>query len=105
MDIDKKVLDHLYQMESHSDKPHDIDFFFYFPTEETAQLAAGVLKKEGFDVEVHPPLEGYNNWSCNAYKTMLLEHAELADLRKWFNTIAEELGGSYDGWGTMVQEL
>ena len=99
-DPDKKILELWGQYESHPSKPRPISFWFYFPNEKNTKLAKAVLEKDGFDVEFHPPDSGDDQWLCLAYKTMIPEYAELSDLRKWLENIAEELGGNYDGWET-----
>lgn len=100
-DPDLRVLFHLEALGSKLDRLHGIDFFFYFPGEEEARVAATVLRKEGFDVELHP-LPDKKQWSCCAAKEMIPDYEELHTLRRWFEAIAEELGGLYDGWGTGV---
>lgn len=101
IDIDKHVLTVLLREGSDMTKLHPIFFFLYFPIEENAKLAANVLKRDGFDVEVTLPSTS-NRWLCLAGKEMLPLHGELVELRQWFNSIASELDGEYDGWETQI---
>ena len=53
-DKDHSVLEKLFELGSNMTKPHQIDFFLYFPTKEKAQLAAKVIEKYGLDVVLRP---------------------------------------------------
>ena len=86
---------------SNLSKPHDIEFFLYFPTEELANQAAEEVKKEGCSVKVELGADE-SAWLCFATKRMIPKHAELMRLRKRFNDIAFKYQGEYDGWGTGV---
>ncbi len=97
-DPDKKTLELWSQYEHHPNQPRPISFWFYFPHKKGAELAKGVLEKDGFDVDISPAASSNNQWLCLAYKTMVPEYAELSDLRNWLENIAEELRGNYDGW-------
>jgi hypothetical protein len=100
-DPDFRVLFQLEMLGSQMDQLHGIDFFFDFPGKREALSAATVLQKEGFGVELYPQPDR-KQWSCCATKKMIPDYEELHDLRAWFETIADELGGTYDGWGTGV---
>ena len=100
-DADQQVLNQLREAGSNLVKPHDIEFFLYFPTEKSANAAALELRNEGVDVEVKPAADG-SAWLCAATKRMLPEHGELSRLRITFNAIAKKFDGEYDGWGTGV---
>lgn len=103
MDIDQRVLEGLLNLGSDPDRLHTVEFFFYFPNEKNAKLAASVMEREGFETDVYPPDNG-DEWLCVVTKAMLPVHYEFAELRHWFNTLTNELGGKYDGWGTAVEE-
>jgi regulator of RNase E activity RraB len=96
---DRRVIELLGGMGSDTGKMHDIDFFFYLPTEEGAYRIAARLQKDGFDVEVHPPDES-SEWSCCATKTMVPEFDAIVKIREYLTALAELHGGKFDGWGT-----
>ena len=100
-DLDQQVLNQLKKAGSDLSKPHNLEFFLYFPTETSANQAAKDLKIEVDDVEVQPGAKS-RNWLCFATKRMVPEHDKLVSLRKRFNEIAHEGGGIYDGWGTEI---
>jgi hypothetical protein len=51
-------------------KPHELEFFLYFPREAAARKAAEQLKKEGYrtQVEIDPDRR---EWACAAERTMV----------------------------------
>ena len=100
-DLDQQILDQLKKAGSNLAKPHDIEFFLYFPTEPAANEGAKNLKVEVDDVEVKLGADK-KNWLCFATKRMAPDHDKLVALRKRFNEIAHKGDGEYDGWGTAV---
>jgi regulator of ribonuclease activity B len=100
-DLDEAVLAQLRQAGSNLTKPHEIEFFLYFPMEAVAHNAAEQIRRLGFDVAVRPAAQG-PGWLCFAKKTMVPVADALQELRRGFNTLAVSLGGKYDGWGTGV---
>jgi len=100
-DPDQQLLDQLKKAGSDLNKPHSIEFFLYFPSEESANQAAAEIRKEGCYVKVDKAADD-SAWLCLATKEMIPEHSELVSLRKRFNEISQNLKGEYDGWGTPV---
>ena len=100
-DPDQQVLDQLKAAGSDLSKPHKIEFFLYFPSEEKANNAAAQLRKEGLTVEVRTAAIGAD-WLCLGTKEMVPKHSELVRLRNVFERIAKNLNGEYDGWGSPV---
>ena len=100
-DLDQQVLDQLKKAGSDLSKPHDIEFFLYFLTKESANSAAEEVEGEGATVKVERAADD-SAWLCFATKRMVPDHVELVRLRKKFNGIASRLEGEYDGWGTEV---
>lgn len=98
---DQQVLDQLKDAGSNLNKPHPIEFFLYFPTEELANRAASEVKGEGFNVKVELGADN-SSWLCLATKQMIPENVELVRLRKRFDEIAQKFQGEYDGWGAGV---
>lgn len=100
-DPDGQVLDQLRRAGSDLSKEHPIEFFLYFSSEESAHAAASRLRNDGFAVEVRPGALR-PDWLCFTTKRMIPEHEDISQLRVKFETLANELGGQYDGWGTPV---
>jgi regulator of RNase E activity RraB len=99
--LDQQVLDQLKKAGSDLSKPHSIEFFLYFPTEDSANEAAKDVKIEVDEVNVRLS-EDKKNWLCFAAKRMVPNHGKLVELRRRFNEIANRGDGVYDGWGTEV---
>ena len=51
-DKDLAVLQRLKELGSDLNKPHTVDFFLYFPSEEQARSAASEIEREGYKVRV-----------------------------------------------------
>ncbi len=99
MNIDKKTLALLAHCGSDFNQLHHFRFYLYFSWESAARAAQFVLDREGFTVELSLP--GISSaWLVLAGKDMLPEEVELRDLRHWFEKLAEDLNGNYDGWET-----
>jgi hypothetical protein len=83
-------------------KPHDVEFFLYFPDQKSAHAVADRIREKGFQAEVKPAPGGGDSWLCLATKSMLPELTGLRSIRSEFNSIARAQGGEYDGWGTPI---
>jgi hypothetical protein len=100
-DLDQMVLDQLKKVGSDLSKPHEIEFFLYFPTQTAAAEASAKVEAAGFHVEVRPAAKG-PGWLCKGTKKLIPELKALQKIRKDFTAIAAAGGGEYDGWGTEV---
>ncbi len=79
------------------EQPHDVEFAFYFRDKQGARKVMSVLAGEGYSGELRT--EGSDAFILFARKTMVVDLARLSRLRAQFAQLAEEAGGSYDGWG------
>jgi hypothetical protein len=102
-DLDESVLIQLKKAGSNLSKPHHIEFFLYFPTQEIAEQAAPKIRASGFAVEVKQAAQG-TDWLCFATKTMVPDLSALQKIRQDFNALTIPLNGVYDGWGTPVEK-
>jgi len=100
-DPDSRVLVQLRKAGSNISKPHEIQFFLYFKTKDSAKRASGLVAKEGCKVAVEPGAD-HMSWLCDGRKRMVPMLSDLVRLRKRFNAIAKRFGGEYDGWETAV---
>ena len=98
---DQAVVDNLRRVGVDIEEPREIEFFFYFPTEVAALQAASELAGRGFEVQTTPS-HGDEKWLCFATILMMPDVAALMRLREQFKSLADLLGGEYDGWGTGV---
>ncbi|MEP7337784.1 MAG: ribonuclease E inhibitor RraB [Acidobacteriota bacterium] len=102
-DDDRVVLQQLREAGSDLSKPHQIEFYLYFTTEEAAGKAAEKLEAEGFEGEMRraPDL---TRWMCLVYQQMVPELSKIAALKRRLGKLAQEFGGEYDGWETNVEK-
>ena len=101
VDPDLSVLIQLQKAGSDLSQPHPIEFFLYFPTQQAAEQAADRVSSMGFHAEAQRAADD-SAWLCLAKKEMVPEHAALQEITKTFTSLASELNGEYDGWGTPV---
>ena len=75
-----------------------VDFFLALPDEAACQGARARLEPE-FSVDVKP-LENDSEltYSLHASKTMRLVVPDMQDISRRLTVLADELGGTYDGW-------
>jgi regulator of RNase E activity RraB len=102
VDPDDSVLLQLQKAGSNLSKPHQVEFFLYFPTQTLAEQASSQIQELGFTVEVRPGAKG-NDWLCFATKTMVPELSDLQNIRDRFARLAASCQGEYDGWGTGIE--
>lgn len=93
----------LWQMQEDGDdlnEVHEIEFSMYFKTQALAEKCALHLLLEEqkvsmyLDEEIEP-----NEWVITVFVNLLPEYTDIVDLEEWFNKIATEFNGEYDGWG------
>jgi len=86
-------------------KPHEIDFFLYFPFGGYTRLAAKLITKAGFRTEITKlDNAGWHKWMLQATKTMIPKSWALRRLRIVFSIIAAVGLGEYDGWAADVMK-
>ena len=98
---DGEVLAQLREAGSDLSKPHPVEFFLYFPSEEAARHVGVAIADQGFTIEVRQAAQG-SNWAVLAGKIMVPNEADLLRIREAFDALATAQGGEYDGWGTPV---
>jgi hypothetical protein len=108
---DLAVLSRLEDIGSDISKPHNLDFFLYFPSEELAKSAAGEIENGGYVVRVSPVeppwwrrLFSKTAWSICTSKSMIPAREAILETSDWFHGIALRFDGEYDGWGTELVE-
>jgi hypothetical protein len=108
-DKDLAVLHRLKELGSDLSKPHKVDFFLYFPSEEQAKSAAGEIEREGYAVRINrAPMPWWRRlfskpvWGCYANKSIIPDEETILETSRWFDGIAQRFCGEYDCWGTGV---
>jgi histidinol-phosphate/aromatic aminotransferase/cobyric acid decarboxylase-like protein len=96
---DARLIDQLRKRGSDPFKPHDVDFFLAFPTQQAAEDLATQLRTEGFDAKVvDEPASGDLRWSLHAHKSMQLTVPDMQELSRRLSEAATLKQGRYDGW-------
>jgi Regulator of ribonuclease activity B len=100
----QNILDQLREAGSDLSKPHDLEFYLYFPNQEAAGTAAERIKAGGvggFTAQVSRVPQG-DAWLCYVTRKMVPEGAKIALIGERFSALAQELGGEYDRWETSL---
>ena len=100
-DADALVIRQLRAAGSDLTKPHEIDFYLYFPSEPAARAAADRIKSD-FTTTVRHAAKG-DQWLVLAHRTMIPREQDLAQIRTRLSRLAEQSGGEYDGWEAEVR--
>ena len=96
---DARLIDQLRKRGSDPFKPHDVDFFLAFPTQDAAERLAARLRNEGFDADVvDEPESGALRYSLHAHKSMQLTVPDMQELSRRLTEAATARKGRYDGW-------
>lgn len=82
------------------DVPSVLDHYLYFPEKTQAEEAAQRLRTKGWQVQVRVGADG-ENWLALAKQPAPIDE-ESGDVRDELESLAKELHGEYDGWGTAL---
>jgi hypothetical protein len=97
---DGQVIEQLRQAGSDLSKPHEVEFFLYFPTQAGAEDAAAEVTKNGFTAELQP--RRGEDWPLQLTKRLKPTEEGMLVIRAELSSIAAKHGGEYDGWGSPV---
>ncbi len=101
---DARLIDQLRKRGTDPFKPHDVDFFFAFPSAQSAEEVATQLRAEGFDADViDTPDAGALRYSLHAHKSMHLTVPDMQALSRRLSETANVRQGRYDGWSAKQQ--
>lgn len=79
--------------------PRMLEHFLYFDDEAAARKVADELSGLGYSADVSPPTQ-VAAWAIVATHTVAPMPLEIRRIRAELTSIAEAVGGEYDGWGT-----
>ena len=99
------ILEHLERSGSHLDRKHEVSFWLYFPTEESARQAASRAQSAGLTPEVSPPLKDSTDpkWLCLLYCPHIPDEGLLDGISEFCNQLASEFHGKFDGWEARLE--
>ena len=79
-------------------RPRPIAHFLDFEHEADARSAATELEAAGYEATVSPPAGDAARWSVRASGRRVVDEATVVAFRAWFERLAAEHRGEYDGW-------
>ena len=79
-------------------KPRHVIHFLYFASEDDARAAADAVIAGSWTASVEPPSEAIDQWCVKADGHRTLGPDTVAAFRSWFETLASQHEGEYDGW-------
>jgi hypothetical protein len=97
-DADQLVLRQLTARGADLTKPRHVIHYLYFADESDARGVAEVIEQAEWETTVNPPDEKIAEWSLRAEGYRVIGTATVEAFRAWFEQIATEQGGEYDGW-------
>lgn len=101
---DARVIDGLREAGSDLSKAHDIDFFFYFPDQASAEAAVADLASLGYRIIDAGRAANGSDWQVHAHRQMVPGLEAMNASTRQLEALGAKHGGTYDGWGTSVVE-
>jgi hypothetical protein len=80
-----------------------VDFFFTLPTRAAAEQVAGVLRGEGYQIDILEAKEISGQFSLHASRRMRLMVEEMQRLTAYLTGLATAQGGTYDNWAVVTK--
>jgi hypothetical protein len=97
-EVDQIVVKQLRSLGADLTKPRHVRHFLYFGEESNARSAAEVVEQANYEVTVTPPHEKVEEWTVLAESHRIVGPDTVSGFRAWFEQIAGEWNGEYDGW-------
>jgi len=79
-------------------KPRHVVHFLYFADESDARAAADAVGEASWTTSVEGPSETIAEWCVKADAQRTVGPDTVAAFRAWFERVAAEHSGEYDGW-------
>ena len=102
---DAQLLKQLRQQGADLAEPRHVLHYSYFPSEHTTRLAAEAADANGWSTAVSEPLPDFpGQWSMRAERPdVVLSDDVVRDSTDFFQALAAEHSGEYDGWEAAVR--
>lgn len=98
---DRRVVEELKKAGDRVEQPRDIDHMASFPSERQAEAFAGECRTLRFEVQVRATDDG-SAWAVQANRKDVAELIHIHEIVANLETLADECGGKYEGWGCPV---
>ena len=99
------ILEQLERLGSDVNRKHEVSFWLYFPSEESARQAAHRAEATGLKPEISPPLKDSSNskWLCLLYCPHVPDEGLLDGICLFCKQLACEFNGKFDGWEASLE--
>ena len=79
-------------------QPRHVIHFLYFDRGDDAREAAEIASNAGWSAGIDEPGDKVTVWTVRADGNRVVNASTVEAFRAWFEHLAEEHGGEYDGW-------
>ena len=100
---EKQAIERIRRAGGDPEKPRRVDFYLYFPSQETAIAAADDLRSDGYPTIVARAADGDSGWLVLATRTIVLTGGDLRREQQRLDALARRHGGEYDGWNAPAE--
>lgn len=99
------ILEQLRRFGSDLDRKHEVSFYLYFPSEDSAQQASRRAESAGLKPKVSPPLEDLSDsrWLCLLHCPHVPDECILDGISLFCTKLASEFNGEFDGWEASLE--
>lgn len=97
-EVDRLVVRQLQGRGADLSQPRHVIHFIYFADESDARAAADEIDRAGYDATVLDPTEDVAEWTVRAESYRVVGFGTVETFRAWFEQIAGDYRGEYDGW-------
>jgi regulator of RNase E activity RraB len=100
---DRMILDMLRLKDADLAQAREVLHHSYFADRAAADAAAVAMREAGWNVSVDESMAGDGRWHALATAVRVVDETTVDSDRAWFEELAEEHGGEYDGWEAAVR--
>jgi hypothetical protein len=99
------ILEQLQRFGSNVNREHEVSFWLYFQSEDSAQKAARRSERTELKAEVSPPLKDLpdGKWLCLLYCPHVPDEGLLDGISQFCTELASEFNGQFDGWEARLE--
>ena len=98
IDADRLTLKQLEAGGANLSRARHVIHILYFSEEADARAAAAAVERAGWKVALAPPTVKRKRWRIRAEGMRVVDRTTVGAFRTWFERVATEWNGSYDGW-------
>jgi hypothetical protein len=96
--VDQIVVKQLQSLGANLSLPRHVRHFLYFELQSSAQRASEEIERADYTTSISAPSEEIPVWTVVAEGYRVIGSDTVAGFRAWFEQVASEHQGEYDGW-------